>query len=154
MSPFWWLFLLLLSFAEWQKLPSCEVKSDLCRRRSETLVFWPSNSITHHLFYFTDSFGNGANWTESPEETLHNASLAIQNIIEYIGNRIDFFGCARLFRSEIQFCEKWNRLTVVLDFLLKDYNDWVFYKWLWNGFHCLKWYWTSLFILSHPVCLN
>lgn len=107
-------------------------------------------------FYSTDSFGSTTNWTEKPlrNTTYCIASLGIQNMIEYIGNHIDFSGCARLFGSEIQFCEKWNLLTVVLDFLLKDYNDWGFDKWLWMGFHSVKWYWTSLFILSHPANLN
>ena len=109
---------------------------------------------TQHLFYSGDSFWIRANWTENPKETQHIASLGIQNIIECNGNHIDFFSCARLFSSEIQFCEKWNLLTVVLPFLLKDYNDWSFYKWLWMGFYSVKWYWTSLFILSHPVSLN
>lgn len=113
------------------------------RYQNEQFVFWPSSRNTLRHFYSADSFGSRLNWTESPEEMQHIASLAIQNTIEYVGKRIDFFICPQLFRSEIQFSQKWNLLTVMLDFLPKGFNDWGFYKWL--CFLSLKWHWTSLF---------
>lgn len=60
------------------------------RQTSKKLCFDLYNSNALHLFSSADSFGSWANWTQSPYETQPTASLGIQNIIEYIGNCIDF----------------------------------------------------------------